>query len=128
MFQISRHCLPFAHQPLVSHMTLQLNIIFFFSKLKSCNQPVFANQIELFSSPIFSPLCPHISPLCSPHRPCTLLQVTSLFCNLVLSCQIYCIFVYTSKRQKDHVSTTMGTKILVPRTLKKKENNIVIVG
>ena len=47
--------------------------------------------------------------------------------NIIIS-QIYCIFVYTSKRQKDHVSTTMGTKILVPRTLKKKENNIVIVG
>ena len=86
MFQISRHCLPFAHQPLVSHMTLQLNIIFLFSKLKSCNQPVFAIKMELFSSPIFSPLCPHLSPLCSPHRPCTLLQVTSHFCNLVLSC------------------------------------------
>ena len=86
MFQISRHCLPFAHQPLVSHMTLQLNIIFLFSKLKSRNQPVFAIKMELFSSPISSPLCPHLSPLCSPHRPCTLLQVTSHLCNLDLCC------------------------------------------
>ena len=32
------------------------------------------------------------------------------------------------QKTKDHVSTIMGSKILVPRTLKKKENNIVIVG
>ena len=32
------------------------------------------------------------------------------------------------QKTKDHISTTMGSKILVPRTLKKKENNIIIVG
>ena len=51
-------------------------------------------------------------------------QVKHKWPNTSIISQIYCIFVYTSKRQKDHVSTTMGTKILVPRTLK----NIVIVG
>ena len=28
-----------------------------------------------FSSSFFSSLCPYLSPVCSPHRPCTLLQV-----------------------------------------------------
>ena len=59
---------------------------------------------------------------CQPQKVCH-----SNFYLYIIS-QIYCIFVYTSKGQKDHVSTTVGSKILVPRTVKKKENNIVIVG
>ena len=32
------------------------------------------------------------------------------------------------QKTKDHISTTMGSKILEPRTLKEKESNIIIVG